>query len=281
MILRHDGKYIRIGNGFLKTDDEGIVISCNPDGFTEMQYITDTFDADADKIAFVFRHSERYNSEEDGDGDNILGDLTENGKIYAEWLGAALKSLNKLTSSNTEFYCTTTYRTGETCRHIGKTLFDVELDDVKTTEANDVIKPSYTSSTSWPSVAKFPTTSDDETQWNKLSKSTCINILKMTTKYSISVSHDLNLIPFVKWCSDRKISFDFNGRSGDPWLCYLAGVAIIQKENSVKTVPIYCITKYADGSVIGTIGDIGDSGYKGVMRSKENSGYGNILKSNK
>lgn len=243
----------------------------NPDGYTEMQYLPDIINkySYADKIAIVLRHSENYS----GDWSNML---TQNGVFYSKSTAQDIEVTHLLNVDNTVLFADQTGQTTETAKYIGNVIFNV--DDPPIWYKSGLL-PTYTDSTNWPTIAAYPERFIDKNTRTKKSITACQSLLNSIIngkKFNITIGYDYNILPFVKWASNDLIRFDFHGNAGDPWLCYLAGVAIIQTGNTIITIPVYTINTYATGAEI----TVGDNGYHGVMRDMDNDGYGNILHTN-
>ncbi len=57
------------------------------------------------------------------------------------------------------------------------------------------------------------------------------------SRYSMAVSHDQVLVPFVAWATNRQV--DLRQYETSKWLNYLAGVAIIVNENNeYRYIPV-------------------------------------------
>lgn len=246
----------------------------NPDNYTEMQYLPDIIKkyTIADKIAVFLRHSEN-------DTGDAYSRLTEHGTTYAVGTGIDLANTQLLNKQNTLLYASCEEQNVTTAQLIGQKIFNDE--NYPTIYQNPEIVPIYTEATDWPTIAAFPTSDPQRTLFHTISQNTCTKLLDLIgdKKYAICIESAQNILPLVKWGSRNLIQFNFNGQPGDPWLCYLAGVAVIKIKYNITVIPVYLIHNYItdDGGVTITPGD---NGYHGIMRDKDNYGYGNVLHSN-
>lgn len=306
MFLKHNGNYLKIdGSLFILKESE-------PPTPMETEYIQSNYNDMIDlvndvimnlnsdeRLAIVIRHSERSSDT------SASADITNHGKAYAIDLGKKIKATNKFKESECSFYGTNALRCINTanCIYLGMfnndetTLSNVISSKVsvksvadKATDRGDVFKLTYTSSSGWPDVADFARRLSNDVVMEPVSKNIidgCVELMG-DKKFCVCVSHDFNTLPFVCWSSGQTTSttnhakwFDFQGNvTHNEWLCYMAGVAIIIKKNLRILKPIYTITRKLIGeSNLTNFTDIaeGGSGWHGVMRSTDNSGYGNVL----
>lgn len=199
---------------------------------------------DDEKITLVLRHAER------GDDYSVTGGLNDNGINQSRNLGQKIKGFEDV-----RFYHTIVTRTEQTCQYIaeGMGLQEYIHDSLPELRDNWLVKDEEAYATaksaegsSWKLASRWVYTgkysdifySLDEKMSN-LEAVIAPNYDSMK-KLNIAISHDLLMVPYVAWASQRQINLRFyETGSNKQWINYLAGVAIIvDSNNHVRHVPV-------------------------------------------
>lgn len=284
MFVRANNKFVKT-NGYLKVfKEEPLIKSFIKTEVNEMTWFADEFQTystlEDTQIMLIIRHSERYN-----DGTKSL---TENGKEYAKRIGQWLnwRKPYSLTSENCVFFSTNVEgnRTKDTALYLSESMFGTQqfVDDTKSSK----FKIDYPiPSSGWPECASWSNNPSNEESQANVSKQIingCYSLLG-EKKFGVFVSHDYNTLPLTVWVTNHNLTFDFQGSKDKPelneWLCYMAGILVIINNGIATMKPVYCIDAYLVNGQTVNITE-GDNGYHGVMRDRDNCGYGNILHSN-
>lgn len=277
MAVFFNGKMINFGGANVKFEKqfeeyEIVVKSRDSLKWLECDDITNTALADGDRLIYLIRHSERGDS-----------DLTEDGKWYAKWAGDKLKTqlenkgVTALTADDCAFFGTTTKRTTDTANYFRQGLLGLdEVEEVAVADNGFKLNFDPTGGNfdnyNWVSLATYSKNSDNKEAIAEVSKQIAEYCLKISTdkKFTLCVTHDFNLMPFFAWSGDFSsvCTFDFQGGSTDPWICYLTGVAMVVHDDTkkIEIKPFYCIQKWHSVENDQTISlQSGDSGYAGRL----------------
>lgn len=286
MFVRANNKFVKT-NGYLKVfkEEEPLIKSFIKTPISDMVWMVDEINQnlnDESQLMFILRHSEREG------GSTEPRPLTQAGINYAKDIGEKIQYNyhgTSLSLDNTVFYSTSVSgnRTKDTARYIGQGLFNtqVNVDD----EHDSLFKISYDlPSSSWVDCASWSNNPSNEQSQARTSKEIINGCYKLLgdKRLGFFISHDFNTLPLTVWASDHNRTFDFKGNlEHNEWLCYMAGISVIVKDSIATVKPIYCIWRYFNQ--YGPTGEIpeNNNGYHGVMRDKDNSGYGNVLHLNK
>lgn len=198
-----------------------------------------------EKVVFFIRHSERTNDTSEN------GELTENGKSQARELGEGLKAYGEFS-----FISSTFKRAAATCQFIaeGKGQGDFKLQSyadltdswyVKDANLLAQYKSENNNQGGWAVFSRWAFTSRysdafkdiDEASQELMDKYLIPGYEKMP-KYTIAVSHDQLLVPFVAWATNRLV--DLRYYDTKKWLNYMSGVAMVVSENGhIRYIPVY------------------------------------------
>lgn len=196
-----------------------------------------------EKVVFFIRHSERT------DDTSENGELTEKGKSQARELGQGLASYGEFS-----FISSTFKRAAATCQFIaeGKGQGDFKLQTYADLTDSWYVKNSglleqykSTNQGGWHVFSRWAFTSRysdafkdiDEASQELMDRYLVTGYEKMP-KYTIAVSHDQLLVPFVAWATNRLV--DLRYYETNKWLNYMSGVAIVVSENGhIRYIPVY------------------------------------------
>lgn len=195
-----------------------------------------------EKVTFVIRHAER------GDDTSISGGLNENGITQSKELGQKLAGIDDIYFMHSNFK-----RAVETCQYIaegkGQTLFEHDTIMALVDSWYVFDKPKFeayknSNGGGWSVISRWAYTSKFSDAFYDLDEHSLFleenyfapSYAEMS-RYSMAVSHDQVLVPFVAWATNRQV--DLRQYETSKWLNYLAGVAIIVNENNeYRYIPV-------------------------------------------
>lgn len=198
-----------------------------------------------EKVVFFIRHSART------DDTSINGELTDKGKSQARELGQGLKAYGDFAFISSNFK-----RAAETCRYIaeGKEQGNFSLQQyadladswyVRDSDLLAKYKSENNNQGGWPVFSRWAFTSrysdafkDIDEASQELMDSYLVLDYEDMPKYTIAVSHDQLLVPFVAWATNRLV--DLRYYETNKWLNYMSGVAMVVNETGhVRYIPVY------------------------------------------
>ena len=234
----HDNYYIYDAGAWrLATPQEA-------DGFTDLVEVYANLAAD-EKVVFIIRHSERTGET------GAKGHLTDNGKKYAQDLGARLAKVGK---KGDLYYGYSGYtRTQETCENIaagyGQSKYDLEVLaglDGDWYMKDSLLFESYSNSDGggWVVCSKYAFLGaypdvfyDLETRSEELLQNEILANLGRMGRVSFLVSHDYLVVPLLAYVTNGHANVRFYEKW--KWVNYMAGVAmIISPDGSVRYIPV-------------------------------------------
>ncbi len=238
-------------------------------GLSEFNYIGDVYGSleKNDRVIFLLRHSERPVDT------GRTAPLTENGVAYARATGEALRG-GRTPPNDVIYSSTDVVRTRQTAQNIAIGRGDTDygsIESIDTSHADVLDGLQFSKSFSWPLISKYSCrfgelTDGERAQFNDKDTVARRIINGLTAalgskKMGIFISHDFLLVPLSSWCADSRLDLNFIDGGKNNWICYLAGIGIVLREEHVYTVPVYSIPR-----------EKGANGYRGIMH-----GYGNLL----
>lgn len=200
---------------------------------------------DNEKVVFFIRHSERTSDT------GINGELTDKGKSQARELGQGLKAYGDFAFISSNYK-----RAAETCRYIaeGKEQGNYPLQQyadltdswyVINSTLLDQYKAENNNQGGWNVFSRWAYTSrysdafkDIDESSQKLMDKYLVTGYETMPKYTIAVSHDQMLVPFIAWATNRLV--DLRYYDTKKWLNYMSGVALVVGESGhIRYIPVY------------------------------------------